>query len=434
MGFLVRTVEAETIALHPFQGEDMAMAEIFQSVLVMELYMAPGGYSVYAIDLNNIPPDVPPGGFPAHICPSPSLTQGVPYAITGEVLNDPNFPGSYRLRLYLWEMKNNNLLIFDELTAWDFESCEKQMRYLLAWLLSWIDRKEPAGTDRQTAGPGRTGEQLRIQEPLGMEEQVSAERPAMDCSTGVDTTGADSTYRAAESLPQYEEPWDPSRWLFIGGKNSGNENTTALDNPDQWVYLGPLPEKWLYLGLRGGMGSSQWYYDSNQAYSMRNQDITNFWNANLSLQVSVHILPFLDLQTECNFIADFTQLGDITTGVLKEDKMFTSWSLTIPILAKLSLRGSHLKAGIFGGFYFYIPLFQTNGDRLAGYFDYNPHFPGFTFGMSLGWKLGIGYIFLDGRLDFDGRWFNSDRDLFYYRNMARINVGYEIGFINKKAK
>ena len=402
--FPVQTVQAETIAVHPFQADNKEIAEIFSSVLNMELFMVPGSYSVYSIGTDDWPLDVPVGGFPAYICPSPSLTMGLPYAITGEVFNDPDFSGSYRLKLYLWDMKEKRLLVHDELTARDRESCEKQMKYLLAWLLSWVGREE----------------QVPVAVPVP--EPVRAEAPAQ----------AEKVVIIREQVPQTMAAFDRSRWNYIGPK--GGEETTPVDNPDKWVYLGPEREKWLYLGARAGMGSSQWYYDQNNPFYLKNQDTSDFLSANLSMQLSFHVMRYLDIQTEANFTADFGSLGDSTSGTVKNDGVFINWSLTVPLLLKLNLRGSHVKAGIFGGAYFYLPLFQTNADKAGDYFDYKPDIPGFIFGMSLGWKAGPGYLFLDGRLEFDGQWRNSGRDQFYYRNMTKINLGYEVGFINKKAK
>ena len=58
--------------------------------------------------------------------------------------------------------------------------------------------------------------------------------------------------------------------------------------------------------------------------------------------------------------------------------------------------------------------------------------PGYTFGMSVGWKVGPGFLFLDGRFEYDGLWYNYGRDPVYYRNAFRLGVGYEWGILEKR--
>jgi len=408
-GFAVQNVEGQTIALHPIHSDDEEIAEISFDILAAELYRFPAGYLVYSIDLRDCPPDVPAGGFPANVCPSPSLTRGAPYAITGEVFNDPDFPGSFRLRLYLWEMGGNRLLVHDELTARDRESGEKQMRHLLAWLLSWIGSEEP----------------LTIVEYMVIDRPVRAEEP-------VRTEVVAVPVEPIPILPSAPE-WDPNLWYYKGPKRLRGQ-TTPFDDPAKWVYLGPEREKWLYMGLRVGGGSSQWYNDQNQAYGFSNQSVTNFWTANASMQMSLHLMRHLDIQTEANLCTDFGYLKDVTSGTVKDDKIYFNYYLTVPVLLKLTFRGSHLKTGIFAGAYWYLPLWEINNEKLGDYFKYEPDMPGLTAGMSLGWKTGPGFLFLDGRIDNDGRWFSGKRNVYYYRNIFKLNIGYEIGFFDKKVK
>ena len=385
----------EIIALHPFKGEPKEIADEFFDVLFNELLHVPVQYIAFPISLDDLPPDIPPGGFPANICPSPEITHDASYTITGEFYADLDYADSYRVRLYLWDMALRRLLIMDELTAADRETCEYRMPYMLNWLLSWIDRDKLAAPDP------------------GVEERSWVLGEA-----------------AAPPEPPPAAPWDSSRWAYIGPK--GGEGTTALDNPDQWVYLGPEPEKWLHLGLRGGAGYSQWFYKPDPGRAPGSRDTANFWNANAALQAAFHITRFLDIQTEVNVASDFGSVANIIDGSAEGNGTAFAWSLTVPLLLRLGLRGSHLKAGVFGGAHLYLPLGTTNGDSLGDYFDYRPDQPGFTFGLNIGWKLGPGYLFLDGRFEYDGNWYNKDKGPVYYRNSIKVNTGYEFGLFNKK--
>lgn len=123
-----------TIAVLPFWGDPIA-AE-FGDVLIMTL-VRNELYRPFIVDMRNLPPDVPEGGFPPYICPSPSLTAGSPYAITGEVLWSDEY-NMFVLRMYLWEMATRRLVSSDEMQALDRAGGEVALPALLDWMLSWL--------------------------------------------------------------------------------------------------------------------------------------------------------------------------------------------------------------------------------------------------------------------------------------------------------
>ena len=64
----------KTVALVPFWGSDQKIIrqfgdELFNSVNKMTEFMPT------PVDMTNLPPDVPEGGNPPYICPSPSIPQ-----------------------------------------------------------------------------------------------------------------------------------------------------------------------------------------------------------------------------------------------------------------------------------------------------------------------------------------------------------------------
>ena len=128
------------IALIPFWGGDPQITIEFGRVLyngIIEM----GGFAPWVVDLGNLPPDVPVGGFPPFVSPGPSKTRGMPFAMTGELLFN-NDTGMHMLRLYLWEMENNRLLFSDEMGAFDAEGLGFVMPAMLEWLFSWIPDEE----------------------------------------------------------------------------------------------------------------------------------------------------------------------------------------------------------------------------------------------------------------------------------------------------
>jgi hypothetical protein len=202
------------------------------------------------------------------------------------------------------------------------------------------------------------------------------------------------------------------------------ENPGAVDSP------GYEEEKWLYLGARIGAGSSIWFdkSDLNPYSDWALPSSSRFYGANAALQASLHLLRFFDLQAEVNLNTDFENILDTTTG--KMDR-FYSWTLTVPVMAKLLLRGAHTKAAIFAGPYFYIPLFLSGPYYAAERFEYKPNLLGILFGMNAGWKIGGGYLFLDSRFEYDGHWGKRATGI-SYRNTLKVSLGYERGFFIKK--
>jgi len=141
-------------------------------------------------------------------------------------------------------------------------------------------------------------------------------------------------------------------------------------------------------------------------------------------------LSFLDHQAEANFNADYGKVEDILTGELTGT--FASYSMTFPLMLKLLLRGSQTKVGIFAGAYYYLPLFQTGQKYIPDYYDYKPEPPiGIVAGLSAGWMVGSGFIFIDGRFEYDGH-YGADFNGINYRNSIKLSLGYEAGLIRKK--
>jgi hypothetical protein len=193
----------------------------------------------------------------------------------------------------------------------------------------------------------------------------------------------------------------------------------------------PDQEYWLSFGLRLGGGDSSWYFNTIDKNFNKWEYVTHFLNANFALQGTVHILRWLAIQTELNFCMDFSQPWntDATEG------SFVSSYLTIPLMVRFNWRSGNLAASLFPGAYFYLPLFKTKNEKLGDRFDYKPNQPGFFFGGSIGWKVKDGYLFVDGRFEYDGYfWDTPPSDRTFYRNTVKLSVGYEMSFLKKKKK
>ena len=131
----------QQVAIVPFWGEDAAIINQFGEELIIAVD-SKQDFRSFAVDMINLPPDVPEGGFPPFICPMPSLTRASPFALTGEVTFDDELE-RWHLRLFLWQMSDARLIFSDELTAFDRVECAANLPALLTWLFSWIPRDEP---------------------------------------------------------------------------------------------------------------------------------------------------------------------------------------------------------------------------------------------------------------------------------------------------
>ena len=151
----------QSVALVPFWGENERTIKEFGQ----ELFKAVGdmqGFRPVAIDMTNLPDDVPEGGFPPYICPSPSLIKTNPLALTGELTPDAEDSGFWHLRLYLWEMTDTRLVFSDELTAYDREECAAGLPGMLEWLFSWLKRGGGSGEGEAGEGGDQFGQGKQV--------------------------------------------------------------------------------------------------------------------------------------------------------------------------------------------------------------------------------------------------------------------------------
>jgi hypothetical protein len=130
---------AESVALVPFWGDDEQFIqefgeELFKSVNDMQ------GYRSVVIDMTNLPDDVPEGGFPPYVCPSPSLIKSNPIAMTGEMDTDEDDDELWILRLYLWEMKDTRLVFSDRVQGYDREEIALGLPGVLDFMFEWLKR------------------------------------------------------------------------------------------------------------------------------------------------------------------------------------------------------------------------------------------------------------------------------------------------------
>ena len=145
LGLFAQGGARTSVAIIPLLGEEQEIVEQFGEELIagvdnLEEYR-PTAISMKPEDL---PPDVPEGGFPAFVPPMPSLTRGLPYALTGQTDWNDEYDG-YVVQLFLWEMGDEIKLIWsDWTTAYDQEEFREIIPGTLGWMFSKINKEVPA--------------------------------------------------------------------------------------------------------------------------------------------------------------------------------------------------------------------------------------------------------------------------------------------------
>ncbi|MCL2295265.1 MAG: hypothetical protein FWC36_10465, partial [Spirochaetes bacterium] len=132
----------ELIAVHPLRAAPGTeeLARYFYLTMLQQIpFVDDTDFRPFPIDLTRLPPDVPAGGFPPWVCPSPVITGGASYALTGESVPDADAPGNVRIRLYLWRMEGARLLGSDEMTVSGRADIEMATPFFLEWVFSWIE-------------------------------------------------------------------------------------------------------------------------------------------------------------------------------------------------------------------------------------------------------------------------------------------------------
>jgi hypothetical protein len=199
---------------------------------------------------------------------------------------------------------------------------------------------------------------------------------------------------------------------------------------------------WLFFGLRGGIAPERTYtlaedFAAGGAFQT-NPAMTFEAGAYLSFQP----VSFLALQAEAAITQDIVEYFGPNAASAEPLGSFTSLSLKIPVLLKLTFRPGVVLFSFFGGGYYTVPLQQMeyapgSGGEKASY-DYSIPL-GLIAGAAFGLKIGSGLLFVEARWSSDiGNTSISDgkgTQQVYTRvdlPVPSISLGYEIGFIRRK--
>ena len=399
---LSANVADRQVAVFPFWGENQELINLFWNELFVALTEREGFHPV-RIDMTNLPPGVPSGGFPPSVNPGPSLMRNMPFAITGNVFLNP-LSGQWHLRLYLWHSTDIRPVISDELVAADRESIRMILPFMLEWLFSWAPGEAPPPPLVIAQPPP---EPTPAQpEPAPTEPEPAPPEPG----PAPVATPVEPEPTQTEPPPREPEPQTPADTQMAV---EDEEHLVHHDEAQQW--------NWLYFGLRAGwnpqMFTPLWGGESFDGLD---------WN-NISVAAHLYFQPF-------NFFG-FLFLGFQAECIILRDFDYNTFYFTLPLLARLTAHRGNSSFLLLGGAYLLIP--PTNRWRTIDLVHKEDR-PirnvnvgwGLTAGVGMGNRIGPGFLNVELRLSYD--MFSSRiADVFYHRRMITVSIGYEIGFLGR---
>jgi len=417
--------DTRRVALIPFWGEDETIIRQFGEELFFTM-AGMAGFDPVLVDMENLPPDVPPGGFPPFVAPSLSLTGDAPFAVTGNVVMNP-ITQSWNLRFFLWQMDGNRLIFSEEMAAPDRAFAAVIMPFVLESLMAQIPEEAAAPETIVVEVPVDRIVEVPVEVIVEVPVEVIVEVPVdriveVPVEVIVEVPSEFFVERIVEiEVERIVEVPVPAV--------HGGPHMIVLEGQQQIVMdHGGVRERhnWLYLGLRAG-GNLQMF---NPLWSAETFDSMHWENISASAHLNIQFFRFAGLQFEAVAMQDFRN---------------DAFSLMFPAMLRLTARWGSSSFSVLGGAYLFVPLddglgplggdsdilFVHENDFIAGFMGSTGW--GYTAGIGIGNRIGRGYIFTEVRWSHD--MFSSyirSSNYFYSRSVITVSVGFELGFINRR--
>lgn len=390
------------VTVMPFMGEEDALTlQQFRDSVSDEIEKLPGNFPPTnqrlpsGMKLSDLTPDEPP---------ALSLVGGRQYVVTGQSFPDD---GLHHLQVWLWDVLEPTLVYTDELVCEEVEDAAEFMPLLIEWIFSHVP--DPADDSDDDDGDYFVEPEpepvATVQQPI--EEQVEPPRGQRSAA------------------PVFE---DEDKWFHLGGRLGGSAR--IYNAPDNFVDPG----------------------GSTHMVSEQSQIGPSF---EVALQAAVQLLPFFALQLETLFTMDFVNFPvyqTVSGSVNNYNMQYTTMSLMLPLLAKVTFRPIPFLIAPYGGAYYILPLgpmqiYNSSTDKTGGV----EYLRSLAFGISAGITLGMktsqfrkgaqGMLFVDirystdlGRIEYRDASRNNAMVSSFGRSMVSIGVGYEIGLVNRDVK
>ena len=336
------------VALIPFKvwgGADNTVKELAArfDAIMSQTITSKDVYEPKLVDMDNLPEDVPKGGFPPFLCPSPSETGDAPYAMTGELSEGDD---GIHSRFYLWDMGSNRLVFSDEMVANDEEGFEISIPMMLDWLFSWLKGPETA------AAP-----------PPAPVETPPPAPPPME----------------AASPPVPPPPPEPENWLYLGLRGGLTF--------DFFTQASKMPFE----------DDINYYLNMNAAFQASVQ-ILSFFAVQAEMVFITGEVPF-------KFFRENLLPQDADNP--PDTSMIKSYLAQFPLLLKFTYRQPRYFAAILAGAYYAMPIGEMASEYYSGRYNINLPLgyaagistgmkagPGFLF-LDLRWSSDLGDLTAD---------------------------------------
>ncbi|MDR2393174.1 MAG: CsgG/HfaB family protein [Treponema sp.] len=261
-------------------------------------------------------------------------------------------------------------------------------------------------------------------------------RPSTRPGASVITQAQPEPEKPAESRPLdpvEAEPDAVASAIRTRAEQAAPKPTPPPKDKDAWK------RKALYIGGRVAYSDHSYtLFDDGGSPTVGGHGLGDFgWNKlDYTGYLSFQFVQALALQVEFSYVTDTVS---VTYSSPEYRKDYTSSSLMIPVLLKLTLWPGYFLIQGYGGAYYSLPLEKlsykegTHSDT----FTISPSI-GWTAGGSLGVKLGFGVFYVDARVG-DALGYTKingdDRDVrTYKRFFASYSVGFEFGLITRKKR
>jgi hypothetical protein len=207
-------------------------------------------------------------------------------------------------------------------------------------------------------------------------------------------------------------------WLF------SHIREVVIETPRPPVIRDPL----LMLGLRAGL-SQRWYTASDETSAGASAIV---WEGGVS--GALRISPLFALQTEVIFTQDTLVYRGLSGADEIYNVKYNSYSLMVPLLAKLNFRPGGFRVSLLAGLYAAAPLGQTRYSKSGGdthSYSWSFSVPlGFTAGLEAAADYGPGMLLAGLRYAGDFGNIHIDDGQSYRRDMVSVYLGYEFDFFD----
>ncbi|MDR2246880.1 MAG: hypothetical protein LBE17_09505 [Treponema sp.] len=192
--------------------------------------------------------------------------------------------------------------------------------------------------------------------------------------------------------------------------------------------------KWIYLGLRAGFSPRLYIIPGDYSKAGTPMHLPGF-TFDAGVRGEIQLFPrqqagntfSFGLQTGLDVTYDTVEFSYYDSAATESIRgQIGTAAISVPLLGKLNIKPGQFVFGPYGGIYFTQPLSQYTITPPLGY----------TAGFNIGYKIGTtGALFFDFRFSGDiGRTVMPETNIPYKRYLFNLSMGFEWGFLTKKAK